>query len=462
MDNLNIKKSVYRVSISSLVFVLSALIAGCVYIPPFAQEDAGIDPASFEIGITSRSDILSALGDPLVNDGRFILDELYTNQGVFFLGGQGGGGFLPVGEKFTRLLLEFNEADILTRKDVETGSRLSHGIAPDGIPLGQLEPVGDLLPFNDIKWWRGPPVFQAAAFSPDGNLLAASDSSDQIYLFDFDRRTIELISPEGFETDGFVFAVNFSPDGNSLAILSRTVRTIDLKTREQVVLYDGHGNELFWEMKGATAMAYAPSGDVIASGGTGGMVKIWETASGREISSWAAHEAVFRAIAFSTDGTILATSGGDDFVRLWDLKTGAQLGTINRCCVPVISDDGKLLAITSPSHAELWHLDRDSSGTSSDQKLTLDGPMDMIIMPYFRHAPWMRFRPGPPHFMSEDRGLLHSVGSPVIWDWTERQKTLLRIPVGDTFLAFSPDGRTMATLSQVGVRLWRIPGESLF
>ena len=61
--------------------VLFTLIAGCVYIPPLANEDTGIDPASFEIGRISRNDVLDVLGEPLINDGRFIVDQLYTSQG---------------------------------------------------------------------------------------------------------------------------------------------------------------------------------------------------------------------------------------------------------------------------------------------------------------------------------------------------------------------------------------------
>ncbi len=462
-------------------------LAGCVYIPPIAQEDAGIDPASFKIGTTSRSDVLSVLGEPLVDDGRFILDELYTSAGGFLLAAGGSGGYIPIGEKWTRLLLEFNESDILERLDVETaevcrGQELSprrrdlcqvasgsfSDVARVEAALQELEPLGKLLPFNDVSWFSGPPSFHAAAFSPKGNLLAAIDSSDQIFLIDFVRRTIERISPEGFETDGYVFSMTFSPDGNSLAVLSRTIRIIDLKTRKQTFLYDGHGNASWWETKGARAMAYAPSGKVIASGGYGGDVKIWEASTGREIASWVAHETWVDAITFSTDGAILATSNGlglgsgDRFVRLWDRKTGAELGAINRGGKPTFSDDGNRLAIASLNHAEWWSLDRDSSGTSQGQTLTLDGPMDMIILPYSNpplkgiilyssiFTPSLIFTPG-------GRRLLNRAGSIVIWDWTERRRTQLPIPIGGTFLAFSPDGRTMATAGRDGVRLWKIP-----
>ena len=70
--------------------------------------------------------------------------------------------------------------------------------------------------------------------------------------------------------------------------------------------------------------------------------------------------------------------------RLWDRKTGAEPGAIKRGGRLAFSDDGKRLAITSSNHAELWRLERDSSATSRDQKITLAEPMDMIILPYFQ------------------------------------------------------------------------------
>ncbi len=216
-------------------------------------------------------------------------------------------------------------------------------------------------------------------------------------------------------------------------------------------------------------------------------MKIWEASTGREIASWVAHETGVDAITFSTDGAILATSASgpkffpsvfhDRFVRLWDRKTGAELGAINRGGWPVFSDDGKLLAISTRTHAELWSLERDSSGTSQGQTLTLDGPMDMIILPY-SNPPLMGFiNLYSSIFTPGGRRLLHSAGSTVIWDWTERRRTPLSVPnaegparvVGELawwrgldsnqhrFLAFSPDGRTMATSGRDGVRLWKIP-----
>ncbi len=461
-----------------IISIACLALSGCLYIPPIGQQDTGIDLANFKIGSTSRSEVMRVLGDPQVDDGRFILDQLYTDKGGFLIiASPGWGGFL-IGGKYTRLLLEFNEANILKRMDVETasynnsGGRFS-GPIPDKRPLQELEPLGEIIPFSDsdVSWLGGAPIFRAAAFSPKGNLLAASDSSDRIFLIDLVRRTIERISPEGFEVDGLgVSSMTFSPDGNSLAVLSGTIRIIDLKTLKQSVGYQGHGIPSWGGMNPAYTMAYAPSGEVIASAGSGG-VKIWEASTGHEIASWAAHGKGVLSIAFSMDGAMLATSSADGFVRLWDRKTGAELGAIKawdpktaketgsiyeaiRAYGRVaFSDDGKLLAIASDSHAELWRLDKDSSDTSQGQTLTLDGPMDMIILPYLAKLGLPVF----PIFTPGGRRLLLSYRRAVIWDWTERRRTLPSVPFGDAFLAFSPDGRTMATSGRDGVRLWKLP-----
>ncbi len=441
-----------------IAFIAWLGLAGCVYIPPIGEQDATRnDLAGFEIGRTSRGDVLSVLGDPLINDGRFIFDQLYASDGGFLLVAQYAAGYIPIGVEHTRLLLEFNEADVLERLDVEWGGAASQfgGVTPDERPLQELEPLGELIPFNEVSWLSGAPVFSGAAFSPNGNLVAASDASDQIYLIDFDRRMIEQISPDGFEVDGYVHSVTFSPDGNSLAVLSRTIRIIDLKTRKQTLVYDGHGNAFFWESKGASAMAYAPSGAEIVSGGSDGTVKIWRADTGHEVASWVAHETWITGIAVSADGAMMATSGGDGFVRLWDRETGAELGAIERAGWPALSNDGELLAIASTAHAELRRLNRDTSGTSQGQTLTLGEPIDMIILPYFARDRW--FFPYTSRFTPGGGRLLYSVGATVIWDWDERRRTPLPVSIDDTFLAFSPDGRSMATSGADGVRLWQLP-----
>ena len=286
-----------------------------------------------------------------------------------------------------------------------------------------------------------------------------SDQGGRVFLVNFASGTIKRISPDGFDPDGYVISIAFSPDGDLLAVQARTIRILDLKTHRQTVLYEGHGNASFWETKGANAMSFSPSGETIASVGRDGNVKIWDTSSGREIASWIAHNGGAYHVVFSTDGNILATAGRDGFVRLWNTATGDELGVINRNGKLAFSDDGKLLAIASSAHAELWRVGQVGSDGSLGQTLAEDEPMDMTVLPFDSHLRGFRlslFSPSP-NFTPGGRRLLLNLGAAVIWDWAESQKTQLSIPEAGAFLAFDPTGQAMATWSPDGIRLWKLP-----
>ena len=387
IDILDIKEPVIRVAISGFGIVLSALIVGCVYMPPIGEDDAGVDPASFKFGTTLRQEVQGVLGDPMIDDGRFIVDELESSNGGFLLVAQGGAGYIPIGLKRTRLLLEFDDANILQRVEIETANQVGvHGeVVSDEKPLPELQPLGALVPFKDVSWLKGLPTYSAAKFSAKGDLLVLSDQGGQVFLVNFASGTIKRISPDGFDPDGYVISIAFSPDGDLLAVQARTIRILDLKTHRQTVLYEGHGNANFWETKGANVMSFSPSGEMIASVGTDGNVKIWDTSNGREIASWFAHNEGAYDVVFSTDGNILATAGRDGFVRLWNTTTGDELGVINRNGKLAFSDDGKLLAIASSARTELWRVGEVGSDGSLGQTLAEDEPMDMTVLPFDFH-----------------------------------------------------------------------------
>ena len=461
IDILDIKESVIRVAIFGLGIVLSALIVGCVYIPPIGEDDAGVDPASFKVGATLRQEVLDVLGDPMIDDGRFIVDELETSDGGFLLVAQYGAGYIPIGLKRTRLLIEFDDADILQLVEIEASRQVGiHGeVVSDENSLPELQPMGALVPFEDVSWLRGPPTFSAANFSAKGDLLALSDRSGRVFLVNFASGTIKRISPDGFDTDGAVISITFSPGGDFLAVQARTIRILDLKTQKQTILYEGHGNASFWDHKGANAMSFSPSGEMIASVGTNGSGKIWDASSGREIASWLAHNGGAYDVVFSTDGNVLATAGRDGFVRLWNSATGGELGAIIRNGKLAFSDDGKLLAIASSAHAELWRVGRVGSDGYQGQTLAEDKPMDMTILPFelhLRRYPLPLISPSP-NFTPDGRRLLLNVGAAVIWDWADSQKTPLSISEAGAFLAFDRAGQAMATWSPDGIRLWKLP-----
>jgi WD40 repeat protein/serine/threonine protein kinase len=67
------------------------------------------------------------------------------------------------------------------------------------------------------------------------------------------------------------------------------------------------------------AVAYSPSGTLVATAGGQGRVRVWDPRDGRTWAVLVGHTGAIRGIAFSPDGGALATAGDDGSVRLWEL-----------------------------------------------------------------------------------------------------------------------------------------------
>ena len=73
---------------------------------------------------------------------------------------------------------------------------------------------------------------------------------------------------------------------------------------------------------GVWAVAYAPDGQTIVSGGVDRYVRIWDIETGRLLRSLRGHTADIRALVFTPDGRTLASGSEDRTIRLWNPKTG--------------------------------------------------------------------------------------------------------------------------------------------
>src|SRR5215469_10417407 len=73
-----------------------------------------------------------------------------------------------------------------------------------------------------------------------------------------------------------------------------------------------------------SAVAYAPDGTTLASGGVDGTVRIWDARTGQLQRVLTGHTGAVRAVAYAPDGTTLATSG-DVTIRIWNPRNGTQI-----------------------------------------------------------------------------------------------------------------------------------------
>lgn len=78
------------------------------------------------------------------------------------------------------------------------------------------------------------------------------------------------------------------------------------------------------------AVAYDPSGDLLVSGGSDGMLRWWDMQCGECMRIREAHQGAIRSLRISPDGRRLASCGDDGAITLWDLNSAEHLRTLRR------------------------------------------------------------------------------------------------------------------------------------
>ena len=172
-----------------------------------------------------------------------------------------------------------------------------------------------------------------ARFSPDGRLVAiVSDKRTQqpprmernIVLRDV--ATGEHIRTLTGHTDE-VKCLAFSPDSRMLASGSNSVmreKTIllwNIETGSSRVVTDPNWAETQhkFEARVASALAFSPDGQALASGMKSGDIYLWETATGAKKKILRGHSERVSHIFFSADGQTLISASDDGTMLIWDL-----------------------------------------------------------------------------------------------------------------------------------------------
>jgi RNA polymerase sigma factor (sigma-70 family) len=283
------------------------------------------------------------------------------------------------------------------------------------------------------------------AFSADGRYVAAAALSHSV-VFLWETATGRRLGEQSGHEAGQVSRLVYSADGRVITSYSadQAVREWDAVTGRPLRVIPAPDTA-------GRAAALSPDGKLLACVSWSGDLRLRDMA-GKEIRRWKAHAGQIWAVAYSPSGKILASGGLDQAVVLWDPATGKELRRFRAEGGPpndiTFSPDGRLLAVVvrgRPLH--LWEVESgnerhlvppapgpDGGGVGSDVEAVAFSPDGRLIATGGRD------------------------GSARVWNAADGQH--IRALPGHAgwvmTVAFSPDGRTLAVGNWRNVRLWEV------
>ena len=396
----------------AFLIVLMLFFVGCLPIPtfPIARKSRFYkkDIKRIQVGSTTKADVYDLLGKP-----NFLENDRYC---VYDVEGWYGSleEFFPT--EIYRILLEFDKNYKVINYEVDEGvlTNASH---------------------------YGVGYYLKTAISPNGKTLAVLNHYGKLFLINLENK--EKVECKRKVVSGNEYLLHtklrFSPDSRHLFVISDQIVVIDVLNPSEALLFKRRGGSLFlaWNPKKVTCFAFFPDEKKVATGESGGFIKIWDLSTGTEIMNLKTREKKIDSIEISPDGKFIAT-GSSATIRIFDSTTGSELyhmiskidhftypyiyfhPRIYKQCLFKFSPDGKLFAVNRGTHVELWSINRDRDDIVIDAKSILKGLVDVFLLPVFDEGAVDRFQPML-DFSNDSKIIAASYGSAVVYNLQNRQ-----------------------------------------
>jgi WD40 repeat protein len=292
----------------------------------------------------------------------------------------------------------------------------------------------------------------SVAWNVQGSMLAAGDANGNVHIWSLG--TILALSAEAKQTGarfvlggpgavvkahvGSVTTLAFSGRADTLAVGGDDgISLLDTRARRLIGFLGADGTPV-------KAIAFAPNGQTLASGGADGKIRLWNVISGQNIGTLPTVPASVTSLAFVGDASLIS-GASDATIRTWNTAAGYETSDIPTSAAVVslaIAPDQKIVAVaTSDEQIDFW--------TSSDRRQigsprNLPGPLALAT------------------FSSDGSTLavLDRTGRIEAWqDDGQKLAGAITPPVRINALAVSADGQMIAAGGQDGtIWLWRLPG----
>ncbi|KAG8939641.1 hypothetical protein FRC03_006148 [Tulasnella sp. 419] len=154
-------------------------------------------------------------------------------------------------------------------------------------------------------------------FSPDGAQIVSSSEYSSIIIWDTETGAV-ISRLQGSESGSTVYSLAFSRDGTQLASTCK----------QDVILWNYESRTISRKLERSTGdvrcVAFSPGGRFVVAGCESGQVVTWDITTDSQIGTFSGHTEEVVSVAVSPDGSRVITGSYGDTAAVWDMSSGWQ------------------------------------------------------------------------------------------------------------------------------------------